>query len=139
MKMTALPLFGLVLLAIAPSWVGAGTSNQQWIAKITLRDGKTETSKLDGVGCPVAICSRTAIKAKTDTNQVVKTWFQSLAAIRDTTPTDALFVFRDGTSRRLSLINDFRVLYLQNRLGRAEKLDLATVKAIEFLRGAGSH
>ena len=137
MKITV--MICLTLLTLVPSWVDAGTDDQQWIAKITLRDGETRTRELDGIGCTVAICSRTAIKANTGADQVVKTWFRSLAAIRDTTPADALFVFRDGTSRRMSLINDFRVLYLQDRLGRAEKLDLATVNTVEFLRSGRPH
>ena len=63
----------------------------------------------------------------------MRTWFDSLAAIKDTTATDALFVLKDGTSQRMSLVNDFRVLYLAARLGGTEKLDLAKVKAVEFL------
>lgn len=46
---------------------------------------------------------------------------------------DALFVLNDGTERRLSLMSDFRVLYLANPLGGREKLDLARVKSVEFL------
>jgi hypothetical protein len=102
-------------------------------ARITMRDGGTRTVKLEGVGCPQSICSRTAIKAKNQSDSLVRTWFDSLAAIQDTTASSALFVLKDGTSRRMSLINDFRVLYLANRLGGTEKLDLAKVKAVEFL------
>ena len=56
----------------------------------------------------------------------------SLAAIRDTTANDALFVLEDGTSHRMSLVNNFRVLYLATRLGGTERLDLAKVRAVEF-------
>ncbi len=103
-------------------------------ATITMRDGATRTVRLEGVGCPQAICSRTAIKAKTGADSLVQTWFDSLAAITDTTPSDALFVLKDGTSRRMSLVYDFRVLYLANRLGGTERLDLAKVQSIEFSR-----
>jgi hypothetical protein len=106
-----------------------------FVAKITMLDGTARTVKLEGVGCPQGICSRTAIKAKNE-NSLVKTWFDSLAQIKDTTPTDALFVLKDGTSRRMSLIYDFRVLYLANRLGGTDKLDLAKVKAVDFLSAA---
>ena len=103
------------------------------MAKITMRDGTTRTVKLEGVGCLQSICSRTAIKAKAKTDSLVRTWFDGLATIKDTTAADALFVLKDGTSQRMSLLSDFRVLYLANRLGGTEKLDLAKVKAIEFL------
>jgi hypothetical protein len=42
---------------------------------------------------------------------LARTRFDSLAAIRDTTASDALFVLKDGTSHRMSLVSDFRVLY----------------------------
>lgn len=102
------------------------------IAKITMRDGATRTVKLEGVGCARSICSRTAIKAKTQADSLVRTWFDSLAAIKDTTASDALFVLKDGTSRRMSLVNDFRVLYLATSLGGTDRLDLARVRAVEF-------
>ncbi len=105
------------------------------VATITMRNGATRTVALEGVGCPQGICSRTAIKAKSK-DSVVQTWFDSLAQIKDITPTEALFVLKDGTSRRLSLIYDFRVLYLANRLGGTDKLDLAAVKTVEFIAPA---
>ena len=103
------------------------------MAKITMRDGATRTVKLEGVGCPLSICSRVAIKAKTEGESVVKAWLDSLAAIKDTTDHDALFVFKTGTSQRMSLITDFRVLYLANRLGGTERLDMARIKTVEFV------
>jgi hypothetical protein len=108
------------------------------MAKITMRDGTTRTVKLEGVGCRQSICSRTAIKAKSEVASVVKTWFDGLAAIRDATSRDALFVMKDGTSKRMSLLTDFRVLYLANRLGGPERLDLGAVNSVEFLTPAGS-
>lgn len=102
------------------------------MTRITMRDGATRTVKLEGVGCAQSICSRTAIKAKTEGGSLARTWFDSLAAIRDTTANDALFVLKDGTSHRMSLVNDFRVLYLATRLGGTERLDLAKVRTVEF-------
>jgi len=107
------------------------------MARITMRDGTTRTVKLEGVGCTQSICSRTAIKAKSESNSVVRTWFDGLAAIQDTTPRDALFVMKDGTSKRMSLLTDFRVLYLANRLGGLERLDLGALKSIEFVTLTG--
>jgi len=108
------------------------------MARITMRDGTTRTVKLEGVGCTQSICSRTAIKAKSESDSVVKTWFDGLAAIQETTSRDALFVMKDGTSKRMSLLTDFRVLYLANRLAGPERLDLAAVKSVEFVTPAGS-
>ena len=102
------------------------------MTRITMRDGATRTVELEGVGCAQSICSRTAIKANTEGGSLARTWFDSLAAIRDTTANDALFVLKDGTSHRMSLVNDFRVLYLATRLGGTERLDLAKVRAVEF-------
>lgn len=105
------------------------------VARITMRNGATRTVALEGVGCPQGICSRTAIRAKSK-DSVVQTWFDGLAQIKDITPTGALFVLKDGTSLRLSLIYDFRVLYLANRLGGTDKLDLAAVKTVDFIAPA---
>ena len=102
-------------------------------AKITMRDGTTRTARLEGVGCPLGTCSRTAFQAKTGGDALVKSWFDCLAAITDTTPNDAVFISKDGTRQRLSLLKDFRVLYFANRLGGTEKLDLAKVKTVEFV------
>src|SRR5215831_14419116 len=90
------------------------------LIRITMRDGATRTVKLEGVGCMQNICSRTAIKAKSESDSLVRTWLDGLKAIQDTTSSDALFVMKDGTSKRMSLLTDFRVLYLTNRLGGAE-------------------
>ena len=143
---------GAGLLAIAPFTSGANGSSlvisvdqvsanhhlSGLMARITMRDGTTRTVKLEGVGCTQSICSRTAIKAKSESDSVVKTWFDGLAAIQETTSRDALFVMKDGTSKRMSLLTDFRVLYLANRLAGPERLDLAAVKSVEFVTPAGS-
>src|SRR5581483_4520648 len=55
------------------------------VARLTMHDGATRTVRLEGVGCSQSICSRTAIKAKTASDTLVRTWFDSLAAIKDTT------------------------------------------------------
>jgi len=102
-------------------------------AKITMADGTSRTARLDGVGCSASICSRTFIKGRAGNEPPIRAWLDSIAAIKDTTATEALFVMRDGTERRLALINDFRVLYLANRAGGSEKLDLATVRSVDFL------
>lgn len=102
-------------------------------ARVTQLDGVTRTVKLEGIGCSASMCSRTAIKGKGEHDALVRAWLDSIAAIKDTTESDALFVMKDGTQRRISLVTDFRVLYLANPSGAAEKLDLAKVRSIEFL------
>ena len=109
----------------------AGHRSGQTI-KVTLRDGGTRTVKLEGVGCPQAICSRTAIHAQAGKGSEVRAWFDGLASIQDTTAHDALFISKNGTRQRLSLLNDFRVLYLTGRLGGTERLDLSQVRSVEF-------
>ncbi len=104
-------------------------------ARITMSDGTTRTATFQGVGCSSSICSRIAIKGKANGTPVT-TRLDSIAAIRDTTPDSALLVLKDGTTRRLTLINDFRVIYLDNRSGGKqieEKLDLARTRSIEFI------
>lgn len=131
----------LVLLAPLGSTIGAASAPYAaeeghllgMMTRITLSDGATRTVKLEGVGCTASICSRTSIKGKAEHESIVKTWFDSIAAIKDTTDSDALFVMKDGTQRRMSLLKDFRVLYIEGRNGTPEKLDLAKVKSIEFL------
>jgi len=69
-------------------------------ARITLPDGSARTVKIEGVGCTVSICSRTAIHASAVHQGLVKNQFDSLAVIKDTTANDALFVLKDGTEQR---------------------------------------
>jgi hypothetical protein len=104
-------------------------------ARITLPDGTIRMAMLEGLGCSRSICSRVTIKGKADSNSLVSLWLDSIATIKDTTENDALFVMRDGTQRRMSLVTDFRVLYLANRSHSSEKLDLAKIKLLEFLPG----
>jgi len=98
-----------------------------------MADGSKRVARLEGVGCSASICSRTLIKGRAGRETLVKTWLDSIAAIKDTTVDDALFLLKDGTERRMYLLTDFRVLYLEDPLGGSEKLDLAKVKSVEFL------
>ena len=142
MKKTTLRFISLAVALLSPmTFVVGGTSEPSedrqghlsgLTARITMADGTSRMARLEGVGCSASICSRTVIKSKAENESLVKTWLDSIAAIRDTTATDALFVLKDGTARRLSLVTDFRVLYLASRLGGTEKLDLARIKSVEF-------
>ena len=68
------------------------------------------------------------------TGYVCKLSFDSIVAIRDIREGKALFVLRDHSEQRLSLVPDFRVLYFAKEGMRKEKLDLATIKSFEILR-----
>jgi hypothetical protein len=120
----------IVCMTIALSF--PATSVWGLTAKITMADGTVRMAALEGVGCSASICSRVAIKGKAE-GAAVTTPLDSIAAIRDTTANGALIVMKDGTRRRLTLLNDFRVLYLANRSRGARKLDIATVKSVEFI------
>jgi hypothetical protein len=102
-------------------------------ARVTAADGTSRTIKLEGVGCTESMCSRVFIRSKSETEAPLRTWLDSVASVKDTSENDALFVMRDGTERRLSFVPDFRVLYVSNPSGRAEKLDLAKIRSLEFL------
>ena len=132
----------IAVVLLVPMFTMKGASEPQQrhssglMAKITLPDGTSRTARLEGVGCPVSMCSRVAIKGKAKGDSPVRAWLDTIAAIKDTTADDALFVRKDGTEQRLSLMQDFRVLYLANRNGGTEKLDLTKVKSLEFLTPA---
>jgi len=102
--------------------------------KITFPDGTTRVAKLEGVGCSAAICSRIAMKGKTPDDTLMEKRLDAIGSIKDTSAANALLVLKDGTTQRVSLVKDFRVLYLGTASGGTEKLDLGNVKSVEFLR-----
>jgi hypothetical protein len=99
-------------------------------AKLTFSNGTTRTLKFKGVGCAVSVCSRVVIKStvKPESLSQASTWLDSLAAIKDPTPRDALFVFKDGTQKRLAVVPGNRFLYLADG-----KVELSNLRAVEFL------
>ena len=103
------------------------------MARVTLPDGRFQTVTLDGFGCSAAICSRVFVEGRTDNGSAAKIWIDVLSAIRDITADSALFVMKDGTQRRLSLITDFRVLYLQEGIAKPQKLDLSKIQALQMV------
>ena len=103
------------------------------MAKVVSADGTSRTVRLEGVGCTESMCSRVFIRSKGESGAPLRTWFDSIASIKDATATDALFVMKDGTERRHTLVTDFRVLYVLNPNGRTEKLDLTKIRSLELL------
>jgi hypothetical protein len=47
-----------------------------------------------------------------------------------------VFVMKDGTQQRLSLITDFRVLYLQERNAGPQRLDLSKIQSLQMVESA---
>lgn len=143
MKMTAVRMSCMVTLLLIPAALALPESRQGHLsgltARITLPDGTTRMARVEGLGCSAAICSRVAIKGKAEGDSLVSFWLDSIAAIRDTTERDAWIVMKNGTARRVSLVTDFRVLYLANRSATAEKLDLGKIKSLEFLPTSSFH
>jgi hypothetical protein len=101
-------------------------------AGITERDGSKRTVQLEGVGCTASLCSRTAIRGRDQSGALIDVRLDSIRTIATATPLEAEFTLNDGTQERITLLNGFRVLYLERRLGGPEKIDLGTVKSVEF-------
>ena len=103
-------------------------------ARLTLLNGTTRTVALEGVGCPVSLCSRVVVKSTARGEpEPIETLLNTISAIKDITKDDALFVFKNGVERRLAVVPLNRVLYLETQSGIADKIELATVRSIEFL------
>lgn len=136
MKKTACALVGLIGLAGSP-WAGPGEARAgaaRLEARMTRANGVSQAITLDGVGCSEALCSRVAVRARAvDDPRVTKTWLDTIAAIRDITSKDALFVLKNGTAQRRSVVHENQFLYFADQHGGEGKIDLAGIKSIEFL------
>jgi len=131
----------VAMVLLIPAFTSGGASLPSQVeghgsgimAKVVSTDGTSRTVRLEGVGCTESMCSRVFIRSKGESGAPLQTWLDSIASIKDTTASDALFVMKDGTERRLTLVSDFRVLYVSSRDGGAQKLDLAKILSLEFL------
>jgi hypothetical protein len=136
MKKRVYALVGLFALAGSP-WAGleeARAGSAGLVATMTRANGTSQTVTLEGVGCSVALCSRVAVRSKADNDpRVTKTRLDTITAIRGITSKDALFVLKNGTSQRHSVVHDNQFLYFADQRGREGKIDLAGIKSIEFL------
>ena len=104
------------------------------VVNMKLANGVTRTVTLEGVGCSETMCSRVAVRSTAGgDSRVTRTWLDAIAAIKEITPETAMFVMRDGTVRRLSIVHDNRVLYFADQSGAEGKIDLAGVTSVEFL------
>ena len=126
--------------ATRPVDAGFGHSSNLRV-EITMPDGSSRSVVVQGVGCIVSMCSRVAVRSTESSTRLaafgvhkeMSTWLDSLAAIKDITKSDALFVFKDGSTRRLSIVNGNRFFYFANAHFGSGKIDVMKVRSIEFL------
>ncbi len=102
-------------------------------AIVTMTDGTTRTITLQGVGCPVGMCSRVHAK-DINANDL---WLDGLVSVCDIShnpvgPVTATFKFKNGDEHQASIVALNRVLYVKSHFGSNKKLDLAAVTKIDF-------
>ena len=99
------------------------------MARVIWPNGDSRTLSFRGVGCAISMCSRVRIQSKIkDSLASHNTWLDAVASISDITTQDALFLFKDGSARRLPIVAGNRFLYFGN--GKAE---IGRFKSVEFL------
>jgi hypothetical protein len=102
-------------------------------ATVTATDGTFRAITLQGVGCTISLCSRVRVN-DTKSNSV---WLDGLASVQPISQdadgsVRAIFTFKDGAEHQASVVAGNRVLYVQGRFGRTERLDLASLTKIDF-------
>ena len=103
------------------------------LIRLNVRDGSSQIVTLDGVGCDETICSRVAVNARSLGNVIAnRTRFADIAAIRDISEATATFVLKDGTTQKLSVVPDNRVLYVFDANHRSQKISLQRLTSVEF-------
>ena len=126
------------ILTVMPTYAERGASIEHVkdsgrLIRLNVRDGSSQIVTLDGVGCDDTICSRVAVNARSLGNVIAnRTRFADIAAIRDISEAAATFVLRDGTTHRLSVVPDNRVLYVFDANHRAQKISLQRLTSVEF-------
>lgn len=126
------------ILTAMPMYAERGASSEHGehaaqLIRLNLRDGSSQIVTLDGVGCDETICSRVAVNARSLGNVITnRTRFADIAAIRDISEATSTFVFKDGTTQRLSVVPDNRVLYVFDANHRAQKISLQRLACVEF-------
>jgi hypothetical protein len=142
--MKPLPMSRMVLIGVL-CFAGAGAASMapgnlnnleghssSLKATVTMADGTVRAVTLEGVGCPLGMCSR--VKARE--GKTAGIWLDGVASIRGIShaagPVTATFKFRDGRERQAAIIAVNRVLYVKGRFGFTEKIDLGSVSKIDF-------
>jgi hypothetical protein len=136
---------GIIVVTLTGVWTGSAralprTDNQATdhrshiFARVVTQTGTERPITIEGVGCWQSLCSRVAIRGRAEAeSRVTTTWLDAIAAIQDITPNDAAVVLKDGTVRRLAIVQDNRVIYFRDQLGREGKLDLTGVTSVQFV------
>jgi hypothetical protein len=133
----------VVAAPIASRWTdgpvahASGARSAATMIRVVPRTGSPYVRALDGIGCSQAICSRVFVRALVADDEgtaVQRIRFDTVAAIEMLGGGDARVRFNDGTSRRVLVAADNRVLYLIDDAGRTKRLDLGNVVSIEFLQ-----
>jgi hypothetical protein len=132
--MRRLILVSLVVAASAVAIPRQGVTGETRALRLTFRDGSSKVVELSGVGCDESLCSRVAVRGKIDGDpRVTAMWFDTIAKIHDVRRDDVAVTMKDGTTRRLAISPDNRVIYFVDQRGREEKLKLSNVTSAEFL------
>ena len=126
------------ILTVMPMYAERGAPSKHAehagpLIRLNVRDGSSQMVTLDGVGCDETICSRVAVNVRSLGNVIAnRTRFADIAAIRDISEATATFVLKDGTTHRLSVVPDNRVLYVFDANHRAQKISLQRLTSVEF-------
>ena len=128
---------------VSSKWTGivlasaAGTHPAGHVIRIVPRNGLPYVESLDGIGCSEALCSRVFVRVWVDDDEgpaIQRIAFDTVTAIDMLGGGDARIRSVDGTSQRVIVAADNRVLYLIDQTGRAKTLNLSKGVSIEFLR-----
>jgi hypothetical protein len=97
-----------------------------------MMDGSGRSVTLQGVGCSQGMCSRVRLK-DTDKNNI---WLDGLASVSNISqnadgPVQAVFTFKDGSSRHVSVTGLNRVLFVGSPFW-TRQLDLTKVRRVDF-------
>jgi len=121
----------LAVVSAAPTSVAAGSRHR--VIRLSFRDGSSQIVQLNGVGCDESICSRTIVNTRAGGRAVVDhTRLDEIALVRNIDDGDAVVVLKDGSTRRVSVVPDNRVLYVNGADGRRQKIRLHQLTSIQF-------
>ena len=133
LQIVAVSAFIVALLTVSHAMGDTSKHVSGLTARVILADGTKRTVTLNGVGCSETICSRVFVQGRSRDGSTARIWIDRLAALRDIGANTALFIMKDGSQQRLSLITDFRVLYLNEGNTKSQKLDLSAIQSLEML------
>lgn len=131
------PLVSAVAVASRATPATAQERMTHRLVRLMPASGPSRMATLEGVGCTQAICSRVAIRTLGDhegEHADVLVDFETITTIRSHGAGRATVDLIDGTSRRVVIPIENRVLYLSDASDATEKVNLGDFAAIKFLR-----